>query len=52
MLRNRKEFLECKDAMECALVKLESTRRDIWQDNIVYWLCRSVWLILDHILRG
>jgi hypothetical protein len=46
----REAMLECMNAMEDALIFL-GERRDIWQNNIVFWLCRSVWLLLENAVK-
>ena len=47
----RESMLECMSAMEDAMLRLKD-RQDVWQNNIIYWLCRSVWLLLEHAIRS
>lgn len=46
----RESMLECMSAMEDAMLRLKDSR-DIWQNNIIYWLCRSVWLLLEETVK-
>ena len=46
----REAMLECMNAMEDALIFL-GERRDIWQNNIIFWLCRSVWMLLEIAVK-
>ena len=48
--KERDAMIECMDAMEDSL-SLLSGNRDIWQNNIIYWLCRSVWLLLKKAVK-
>lgn len=48
--KKREAMLECMDAMEDAMTKVQD-QRDIWQNNIIFWLCRSVWLLLEKAVK-
>lgn len=48
--KKRDSMIECLNAMEDSLTLL-SSKRDIWQNNIIYWLCRSVWLLLEKAVK-
>lgn len=42
----REQMLECMDAIENGMAKL-SYSRDIWQNNLIFWLCKAVLLLLE-----
>ena len=46
----RESMLECMSAMEDAMLRLKDSR-DIWQNNIIYCLCRSVWLLMEETVK-
>lgn len=50
MKTTREILLEDTEQMDLALEKL-SESRDIWQNNIIWWLCKSVRDILLFIIR-
>ena len=47
---NRDELIKDAEAMEEAMGRV-ADRCDIWQDRIVYALCRAVWHLLQAELR-
>lgn len=52
--KKREAMLECMNAMEVAMedtmVKIQN-KKDILQNNIIFWLCRSVWLLLENSVK-
>lgn len=48
--KKREAMLECMDAMEDAMTKIQN-QPDIWQNNIIFWLCRSAWLLLEESVK-
>lgn len=49
-MKDRDSLIECMDAVENAMLRLQDSR-DIWQNDIIYWLCRSVWLLLRSRIK-
>ena len=49
--KKREAMLECMDAMEDAMTKIQN-QPDIWQNNIIFWLCRSAWLLLEESVKN
>lgn len=49
--KKREAMLECMDAMEDAMAKIQN-QPDIWQNKIIFWLCRSAWLLLEESVRN
>ena len=52
--KKREAMLECMNAMEGAMedtmVKIQN-KKDILQNNLIFWLCRSVWLLLENSVK-
>ena len=52
--KKREAMLECMNAMEVAMedtmVKIQN-KKDILQNNLIFWLCRSVWLLLENSVK-
>ena len=46
----REQMLECLNKMEDGMIHVGMTR-EIWQNNLIWWLCKSVYLILEWIVR-
>ena len=50
MKTNREILLEDIEQMDLALERL-SESRDIWQNNIVWWLCKAVRDLLITVVK-
>lgn len=46
----RDAMIECMEKLELGMTKIQETR-DIWQNDLVYWLCRSTWLLLENAIK-
>ena len=47
----RDQAVECMHVMEEGMIKTGTTR-DMWQNNLVWWICRAIMLLLeDYISR-
>lgn len=44
------QVIECTEKMEWALEKL-SLSRDIWQNEVIWWIAKSVHLLLTIALK-
>ena len=53
--KKREAMLECMNAMEVAMedtkVKIQN-KKDVLQNNLIFWLCRSVWLLLENSINS
>lgn len=45
----REQTIECIEALDEGMERLMT--RDIWQDRLVWWLCKAVKLLLDEQLK-
>ena len=45
-MTKREYAVEVLNQMEEAMARLGGTRADIWQNDIIYCLCRAVWLLM------
>ena len=41
---------ECAEAMEQGMLHTQTTR-DMWQNNLVWWICKAVKLLLEERIR-
>ena len=48
-MTKREQMIECMEAMEQGMIRTGSTR-EIWQNDLIYWLCKSVKLLLEGML--
>lgn len=48
-MTKRKQMLECIDEIETRQTLLEG--HDIWQDELVWWLCKGMCLLLREAAR-
>ena len=44
-------IVEVLQQMETAMGRLGGTRAEIWQNDIIYCLCRAVWLLMTWELK-
>lgn len=47
----RDQMIECMDNIENGMMKL-SYNHDIWQNNLIFWLCKAVLLLLEKAVKG
>lgn len=47
----RKQIIEVLEQMETAMERLGGTRAEIWQNDVIYCLCRAVWLMMTWELK-
>ena len=44
------QMIECAEQMEHGMIQTQ-THRDMWQNNLVWWLCKAVKLLLEERIR-
>lgn len=44
------QLVECMEKMENGMIHT-STTRDMWQNDLVFWICKSVKLLLEIALK-
>lgn len=49
-LTKRKQMLEVMNKMEDGMIVVGRTR-DIWQNNLIWWLCKGMYLVLSWIVK-
>ena len=45
----REQAIECINALDEGMERLMT--RDIWQDRLIWWLCKAVKLLLEERIR-
>ena len=50
-MTKREQMLECMEQMEQGMYA-SSRFRDIWQNELIYWLCKSVYLLLERAVKN
>lgn len=40
------QMIECAEQMEQGMIQTQ-THRDMWQNNLVWWICKAVKLLLE-----
>lgn len=51
IMTKREYIVEVLQQMETAMERLGGTRAEIWQNDIIYCLCRAVWLLMTWELK-
>ena len=46
----REQMIECAGQMEQGMIRTQTTR-DIWQNDLIWWLCKAVKLLLEERIR-
>lgn len=49
-MTKHEQMIECMEAMEDGMIQL-SRSRDIWQNELVYWICKAVYLLLERVVK-
>lgn len=50
-MTKREQLIECAEAMENGMINIQC-KRDIWQNELIYWICKSIKLIIEGQLRN
>ena len=40
------QMIECTEQMEQGMIQTQ-THRDMWQNNLVWWMCKAIKLLLE-----
>lgn len=49
-MTKRDQMIECMEAVEGGMIQL-SRSRDIWQNELIWWICKAVGLLLEETVR-
>ena len=49
-MTKRDQMMECMSAIEDGMSRT-AQHRDIWQNELIYWLCKAVYLLLDRAVK-
>lgn len=49
-MTKRDQMIECMAAMEEGMIQI-SRSRDIWQNQLIYWICKAVYLLLERAIK-
>lgn len=49
-MTRREQMIECAEAMEQGMIHTQTTR-DMWQNDLVWWICKAVKLLLEERIR-
>lgn len=49
-MTKRDQLIECMSAMEDGMIQL-SRSRDIWQNELIWWICKAVGLLLEKEVK-
>ncbi len=49
-ISKREQMIECAEAMEKGMIKTQ-TLRDIWQNNLIWWMCKAIKLLLEAAIK-
>ena len=50
-MTKREQLIECAEAMENGMVNIQY-RRDIWQNELIYWICKAIKLLIEVQLKN
>ena len=50
IMTRREQMIECAEQMEQGMIQTQ-THRDMWQNNLVWWICKAVKLLLEERIR-
>ena len=49
-MTKREQMIECAEAMEQGMMHTQTTR-DMWQNNLIWWICKAVKLLLEREVK-
>ena len=44
------QMIECMEVMHDGMSRI-ATSRDIWQNQLIYWICKAVYLLLERAVK-
>jgi len=50
-MTKRDQMIECMEAMEQGMCRVDQSR-EIWQNDLIWWLCKAVYLLLENRVKG
>lgn len=50
-MTKHQQMIECMHAMEEGMYETGGPNSGIWQNDLIYWLCKSVYHILEWIIK-
>ena len=50
-MTKREQLIECAEAMESGMLNIQY-KRDIWQNELIYWICKAIKLIIEVQLKN
>lgn len=50
-MTRRQQIIECINKIEEGQLKVEMTR-EIWQNDLIWWMCKALCLLLVDELKG
>ena len=49
-MTRREQMMECAEQMEQGMIQTQ-TYRDMWQNNLIWWMCKAIKLLLEESIR-
>ena len=49
-MTKRDQMMECMSVIEDGMSRT-AQHRDIWQNELIYWLCKAVYLLLGRAVK-
>lgn len=46
----RDQMIECMENIEWGMTRMNNTR-DIWQNNLIFWICKALLLLLEKEVK-
>lgn len=50
IMTRREQMMECAEAMEQGMLHTQTTR-DMWQNDLIWWICKAAKLLLEERIR-
>ena len=50
-MTKREQLIECAEAMENGMLNIQY-KRDIWQNELIYWICKAIKLLIEVQLKN
>ena len=50
-MTKREQLIECAEAMESGMLNIQY-KRDIWQNELIYWICKAIKLLIEVQLKN
>lgn len=51
-MTKQEQMKECRDALTKGMERVGFNREEIWQNDLIWWMCKALLLLLEKAIKG